>query len=363
MTTYFSVWTGPIAGFISKSNSERTDANKSMEILSCFAQELQFEHIAINVDPIDARSYFELKYIIRKCFYNTNVSVTIFLNKVMEVNEIEDINKILYNFHNTKMGENCSFDKMLLTIRRFYNWHNMTNDMKEYIKKCDICQKNKITRHTHQPLVISSVPLTCFATLFIDHVGPINPINQHGNLYILTCICDLSEYAITIPVPDTTAETTARNLVEKIFLIFGFPEKIISDNFTSFTSETLKEICKLLKIKQVFCSPYHPQSNVVERYHRTLGNYLRTFISETPMSWQEALPFATSSYKQMVHISTNYSPFELVFGRVMQPPSTIIRNYTPSPIIHIRQLPKRIKIKFTKNLAVGKKSTGKEKGG
>lgn len=226
------------------------------------------------------------------------------------------------------MGGHTSAEKMLLSIRRYYKWHNMSSDVKNYVRNCDICQKNKISRHTHQPIVISSTPLSCFATLFIDHIGPIHPINQHGNTYILTCICNLSKYAITMPVPDTSANTTAKNLVEKVFLIYGFPEKIVSDNFTSFTGETLKEICKLLKINQVFCSPYHPESNVVERYHRTLGNYPRTFISNDPI--KEVLVYATSSYNQTIHSGTNYTPFELVFGRIMQPPSSILRSNNPS---------------------------------
>lgn len=312
-----------------KIDTDRENTESGLKVIHAITTQRQYEHIAINIDPIDTRSHFEFKYILKKLFTNSNISITIYLNRIIEITEVEEINSILFNFHNTKLGGHASYEKMIKSIRRFYKWHNMNSDVKNYIKKCEICQKNKISRHTHQPLVISSIPLSCFATLFIDHVGPINPVNQHGNPYILTCICDLSKFAITMPVPDTSAETTARNLVEKVFLTFGFPEKLVSDNFSSFTSETLKEICKILKIKQIFSSPYHPQSNVVERYHRTLGNYLRAFVSNDPVNWQEALPYATSSYNQMIHSSTNYTPFELVFGRVMQPPSSLLRNNVP----------------------------------
>lgn len=251
------------------------------------------------------------KFILKKIFNQTQISLTIYLNRTIEVSEVEDINRIMHNFHNTKLGGHASFERTLNSIKRYYRWLNMTSDIKNFVRNCEICQKNKITRHTHQPLMISSVPLSCFASLYIDHVGPINPVNQFGNAYILTCICDLSKFAMAIPVPDTTAETTARNLVEKIFLVYGFPEKMISDNFSSFTGETLREICKLLKIHQIFCSPYHPQSNVVERYHRTLGNYLRTFISKNPISWQEALCYATSSYNQSVHCTLSNKFFTI----------------------------------------------------
>lgn len=220
-------------------------------------------------------------------------------------------------------------ERMINSIKRYYKWHNMITDIKNYIKNCEICQKSKISRHTKQPLIITSIPLISFETIFIDHVGRINPVIDN-NAYILTIICDLSKYAIAVAVPDTTANTTARALVENVFLKYGFPSKIVSDNYSSFTGETLRQISKILKINQVFTSPFTPSSNVVERLHKTISNYLKAFVSENPNRWPDLLPYAIWAYNNTMHTGTNFSPFELVFGRQMSIPDTITRSNTPS---------------------------------
>lgn len=97
-----------------------------------------------------------------------------------------------------------------------------------------------------------------------------------------------------------------KNLVENVFLKYGFSFKIVSDSYSSFTGDKMKQINKILKINHVFTSPYTPSSNVVERFHKTLGSYLRTFINENSSRWVDILPFAIWSYNNTTYASTNY---------------------------------------------------------
>lgn len=55
--------------------------------------------------------------------------------------------------------------------------------------------------------------------------------------------------------------TTAKALVHHVFLKYGLPEIIVSDNGKNFVSELLAEVNKLFKIKKIFTTKYHPQSN------------------------------------------------------------------------------------------------------
>lgn len=297
---------------------------KTLRAILTFSTHHNYENIAFNIDQRDPRSYFEFKMISKQIFQASNTKMIFYLNMILELTDIDDINLVLNNFHNTLLGGHASFERMHNNIRRSYHWHNMSSDIKNYVRMCDICQRGKITRHTKQPLLITSIPLTCFETVFIDHIGKINP-PADGKAYILTLMCDLSKFAIAIAVSDNGAETTARNLVEKVFIKYGFPSKIVSDNHKSFTGDTMKQISKILKINQVFTSPYTPSSNVVERLHRTLGNYLRTFINENPNRWPDVLDYAVWAYNNTIHTGTNYSPFELVYGRSMSLPDTIAR--------------------------------------
>lgn len=86
---------------------------------------------------------------------------------------------------------------------------------------------------------------------------------------------DLTKYSYAIPVPNHEAKTIA-NAFLKFITIFGISECILSDNDTDFTSNTVKELNKLFKIKHIFSSPYHPQTNgALERSHLTLKEYLK----------------------------------------------------------------------------------------
>lgn len=311
-------------------NINGENARKSIKLLTNFCNNKHLENIAVNIDIRESRSFFELKKTLREYFHVTNIKITLFLNKVIELTTIDEINKVMRNFHDTLLGGHASYERMLNSIRRYYKWHNMNQDIREYTKNCEICQKSKITRHTRQPMVISSIPLSCFATIFIDHVGPILPPTPRSHSYILTIMDDLSKYAIAIAVPNTSADITARHLVEDVFLKYGWPSKIVSDNFSSFTGETMKQITKLLKINQVFCSPYHPASNAVERFHKTLGNMLKTFTSDHPDKWDVLLPYVTFSYNITIHTSTDFSPNELLFGRQIELPTSITKGNSPS---------------------------------
>lgn len=195
----------------------------------------------------------------------------------------------------------------------------MISDIRNYTVKCEICQKSKITRHTKQPIIISSTPTTSFENIAIDHVGKLLTSAQ-GNSYILTVLCVLTKYAIAIPVPDTGAEAAAHALVEKVFLIYGYPEQMTSDNHKTFESGLFKSINKLLKIHHVFTSPFTPKSNTVERFHRTLSGMLRSFVDENPSQWETKLPYVISAYNNTVSTATSVSPYELVFGKNMALP-------------------------------------------
>lgn len=71
------------------------NATLTITIIMSIAIDNHFENIAINVDFQDKRSYFEFKTLIRKYFTPTNIKVTLFLNKIIELTNIDDINETL----------------------------------------------------------------------------------------------------------------------------------------------------------------------------------------------------------------------------------------------------------------------------
>jgi transposase InsO family protein len=74
-------------------------------------------------------------------------------------------------------------------------------------------------------------------------------------------------------------------------------------------------VCKLLRIKRIKTSPYHPQSNgALERTHKILVEYLRRYILEDQTDWGKWILHATFVFNTTLHSSTGFTPHELLFG-------------------------------------------------
>lgn len=275
------------------------------------------------------KQHLEFKVLSNRTFKPLNIDITLYLNKIIEVLDIETIDKILYMYHNSLLSGHAGFERMKNNIKKFYTWPSMINDIKKFVRDCSSCELSKINKHTKNPMVISMPALEPFQKIYLDIVGPINPISIHGNTYILTCNCSLSKFAIAVPMPDATALSTAKALVHHILLKYGICEEIVTDNGTNFISDTMKQVNKLFKIRKILTTPYRPQSNQVERFHRTLANYLKTFIQNEQDRWCEYIDFATFAYNNSQNIATGFSPFELVFGRNSKLPSEITKRSFP----------------------------------
>ena len=72
-------------------------------------------------------------------------------------------------------------------------------------------------------------------------------------------------------MPNQTAETIARLLVEGVICRHGAPAELLSDRGANFMSELVAEVCALFAVKKVNTSGYHPQTNgLCERFNNTL---------------------------------------------------------------------------------------------
>jgi Integrase zinc binding domain len=216
-------------------------------------------------------------------------------------------------------------NRMYKKIRLKYNWNNLKSDVKKFVKSCSLCQRNKsVNKKVKAPLEITDTPESAFEKIYLDIVGPL-PISQNGNRFILTCQDSLTKFLEAIPIPNMTAETISLKLVTDIICRHGIMNSIVTDQGSNFISELFTNCCKLLKIKKLHCTTYHPESNSIERNHRTIAEYLRSFVNKTQTDWCEWLPFVVFSYNTTPHTSTKYTPYELVYGRQAVLPTAIIQ--------------------------------------
>lgn len=231
------------------------------------------------------------------------------------INKQEEIHEILTRHHTTPTGGHVGQHRLYLKLREIYKWKNMKFDIKNFIQACEKCKINKIHRHTKEAQVVTTTPSKPFEVLSADTVGPFARTNN-GNRYILTIQCNLTKYVILIPIPTKEANVIAKALVDNFILIYGNFLELRTDQGTEYRNEVLDKICKLLEVKQTFSTPYHPQSiGALERNHRCLNEYLRSFTNVHQSDWDEWTKFYAFTFNTTPHTEHNYTPYELIFGR------------------------------------------------
>ena len=89
----------------------------------------------------------------------------------------------------------------------------------------------------------------------------------------------------------------------------------------NFMSKMIKQYCETTGIKQLKISPYHPQTDgMVERFNSTLKRLLRKLTQDPNAEWDKYLPYILWAYHWMIHKTTGFSPYELLFSREMKMP-------------------------------------------
>ena len=111
-----------------------------------------------------------------------------------------------------------------------------------------------------------------------------------------------------------------------IFSRLGVPEEILSDLGTQFVSDCMREVTRLLSIKQLTTTPYHPMCNgLTEKLNGTMKSMLKRLCSEQPRQWHRYINPLLFAYREVPQESTGFSPFELLYGRAVRGPMAILK--------------------------------------
>ncbi|KAI5751119.1 hypothetical protein M8J77_004425 [Diaphorina citri] len=227
------------------------------------------------------------------------------------------VSDILKFYHdNCLNGAHLGAEKTYWKIKLKYYWPTMLNDITNYIKSCESCQKRKVSRTGKQGLLQPiNVPITGkpMESVFIDFMGPINPKSK-GCQYIIVLTDSSTKYVIAKAVREATAKVTADFLLN-VITTFGCFKELHSDRGSHFINETVRLLCKSLQIDHKISSPYRPQSQAyVERMNGVICDMISHYVNDQGSNWANVLNAVVFSYNNTPHQVTKYSPSYLMFG-------------------------------------------------
>ena len=134
--------------------------------------------------------------------------------------------------------------------------------------------------------------------------------------HVLVIMDHFTRYMRAHVTKDQKASTVTKCLYEGFILIFGVPEKLITDQGKAFTSKIVTELCTQFGVGKTTTMPYHPQGNgQVEQAHQTLRNMIGKLEDEHKRQWPKHLVKLSHMCNSTRSAVTGYSPHILMFGQ------------------------------------------------
>ena len=206
------------------------------------------------------------------------------------------------------LGGTNTYDK----ARRTMWWPKMEEDLRQFVKGCDKCQKQKQDQQDQAPgsSRIESIP---FHHIAMDIIGPL-PVTISGNRYIIVIVDLFTKWIEAGALQEANALSIADFLHREIICRYKTPRQITTDRGTEFINGFHEIMYQKYKIQHIKTTAYHPQGNgQTERTNKTLKNILAK-ISDTYENWDNYLPTALSVLRDIRSQSTHFTPRELLFG-------------------------------------------------
>ena len=134
--------------------------------------------------------------------------------------------------------------------------------------------------------------------------------------WIMVYQCHLTKFVILRPLSSKRAVEVAFQLLD-IFLLFGAPAILQSDNGSEFTAQVITELKELWpQLIMVHGKPRHPQSQgSVERANSDIKDILVAWMSDNnTQDWTVGLKFVQQQKNCAHHAGINRTPYKAMFG-------------------------------------------------
>lgn len=235
--------------------------------------------------------------------------------------------RVLHENHNTAAAGHLGIRKTSNRIASRYYWPGMFRDVSRYVRKCDSCQRHKVSQQRPAGEMLIRIPEEPWATVCADFVGPL-PRSKHGASMLLVFFDRFSKWNELVPLRKATAESLIKAFRERIIARYGVPKVLITDNGTQFTSRIFRKFLDEYGVHQQLTAPYTPQENPTERANRTIKTMIAQFSEQQHNKWDEFLPEMMLAINTSVSESTGYSPAFLTQGREPRLPKALYDEVT-----------------------------------
>ena len=205
-------------------------------------------------------------------------------------------------------------DSMLKHVGKKYA--NITRESVDLFKSfCVRCQE-KIKRPKTTGVVVRPILSQDFSSWCQVDLIDMQSSTQGQYRWIMVYQCHLTKFCILRPLTSKRAAEVAFQLLD-IFLLFGAPCILQSDNGSEFTAQVISELKDLWpQLHLVHGKPRHPQSQgSVERANADIKDMLAAWLSDSnTQNWSLGLRFVQIQKNNAYHAGIKCTPYSAMFG-------------------------------------------------
>jgi len=136
----------------------------------------------------------------------------------------------------------------------------MEDWVRNYVRTCDACQRNKTIRHKkYGKLVPLPIPYQPWEQISMDFITDLPNAKGYNQCWVV--VDRFTKMAYFIPLKNRKAKELAAIFVREIWRLHGLLKRIVSDRDTVFMSSFWQEVMRLLEVALDKSSAYHPQTD------------------------------------------------------------------------------------------------------
>ena len=148
----------------------------------------------------------------------------------------------------------------------------------------------------------------------MDFMGPFP--HSFNNMYILLAVDYVSKWVEAVPTRTNDARVVAQFLRNHIFLRFGTPRALITDNGTHFCNKMINKVLHKYGVRHRTSLAYHPQKNGKAKVsNREIKSILEKTVNSSMKDWSKKIEDALWAYRTSFKTPLGMSPFRIVYGK------------------------------------------------
>ena len=150
------------------------------------------------------------------------------------------------------------YEKTFSVIQQKYFWPRMSADILRFCRNCMTCKKAKVDNiNPNPPCGKEKVCHRPWEMISIDFIGPY-PRSKSGNAYALVITDYFSKFSLIQVMRNATTAAVIKFFENNVFLLFGVPSILISDNGPQFIARPFKQFLEKYNVQHWNLAAYRP---------------------------------------------------------------------------------------------------------